>query len=485
MQGGIVETEQGTAQGFQDGRAWAWLGLPYAAPPVGENRFRAPQPALRWTGTRDASRAGPAAHQPAGLLMPRGALGSCLDEDCLFLNVWSPGVDGRRRPVMVWIHGGGFTSGSGALYQGGPLAVLGDIVVVTINYRIGVFGFVDFGTALGDDRAASNPGFRDVIAGLRWVQANIAGFGGNPDRVTVAGESAGSILVSLLLLADAARPLLHGAIMQSGTFTLVHGRARAKNLAADYLGRLGVDNLSALQALPAARLLDVQQAVALSLRGSTAAAPWFDGDLLPAARDAAAAKPTAPVPLLIGSNRDEIVLFQILARPEILRTRREPLLDLVDRDLPAPVAAQIRSSYPDNRAGTRQLGTDLNFGMPTIHFAARHAAQAPVWLYRFDYAHPLFRACHALELLFLWRFPGVVPALLRGGFLTGLRSGLSERMRSAWTTFVRTGAPGDDWPAHNAADRRTRLFDLQDRIVSDPDGGRRAIWAGADAEPGR
>ena len=487
MASGVVATGSGDIAGVRDGRAWCWRGIPYAAPPVGPLRFRPPQPADPWAGCRDGSRFGSAAPQRVGPFSGRARLGPSLGEDCLYLNIWSPAADGRRRPVLVWVHGGAFVGGSGALYGGAPLASLGDIVVVTINYRLGVFGFVNLGEATGDPRVGSNLGVRDVIAALGWVRANIAAFGGDPERVTLAGESAGSIIVSLLMLTDAAS-LFQAAILQSGAFNLIHSRETSRSIATAYLdhlpGRPGT--LEVLQALPAAALLEAQRIVAKGLVDTSAAAPWFDGTLLPDSHAEACARPLPPMPLLAGATRDEIVLFTIPPGSRILRTRRSALLELVDRDLKATAAARVRALYPDTPAGNRALGSDANFVMPTLHVAERHAAAgSPTWVYRFDYGHPLLRACHALDLFFLWPFPGLLGWAMRGGWLTGLRSGLSERMRAAWTTFVRTGTPGEDWPSFTLPTRSTRLFALQDRVVDDPTSVRRQAWAGVDLEPGQ
>ena len=486
MTEGVVETEQGPLRGGRDGRVWAWRGVPYARPPVGPLRFCRPEQPQSWGGVREALRFGSAAAQRMTWLGGgRQRLGPTLSEDCLYLNIWSPAADKRLRPVMVWVHGGAFVGGSGALYQGGPLAAGGDIVVVTINYRLGVFGFVNLADATGDDTLGRNLGLHDVVAALGWIERNIAGFGGDPERVTLAGESAGSIIVSLLMLTAAAGPLFQQAILQSGVFNLAQTRETSLTVAKAYLEHLG-PAAQDLRACPADALLDAEEAVARRFSNISPAAPWFDGDLLPASFAEAQARATPVMPVLAGANRDEIVLFRLMPGPKILRMTRPALVDVVRRDCPATVASRLERVYPDTAEGNRALGSDANFVMPTLHWAERHAAQgAPTWVYRFDYAHPLLRACHALELFFLWPFPGLFAAALRGGFLTGRRSGLSERMRAAWASFVRTGAPGEDWPAYRPPERLTRLFALQDRMVADPLRERREAWDGRDIEAGR
>lgn len=483
----VVETEAGPVAGVRDGRVWCWRGVPYAAAPTGARRFGPPEPPEPWAGVRDGSRFGPAAVQRVTALGGGRRLGPGTAEDCLTLNLWSPAPDGRRRPVLVWVHGGAFVGGSGALYRGEPLAAGGDIVVVTLNYRLGGLGFTDFGAVLDDPALGRNLGLQDVAAALGWVRRNVANFGGDPGRVTLAGESAGSILVATLMVTGAAT-LFDAAILQSGAFNLIHTAETARTIAQAWVDHLRPRPRTAadLRALPPQAFLDAEAAVARAVPGASPAAPWFDGVVLPGSLSEALAIPTRPMPLLAGATRDEIALFRVLPGPKILRTGRTEVLDVVRRDLPAPVAEAIMRAYPATREGERALGSDANFVMPTLHLAARHAAAgAPTWVYRFDFPHPWLGAYHALDLMFLWPFRGVVAALLRGGFLTGLRSGLSERMRAAWTSFVRTGAPGEDWPAYQLPERLTRLFALQDRVVADPMRARREAWDGRDIEGGR
>ncbi|MDX7954071.1 carboxylesterase family protein, partial [Lichenihabitans sp. Uapishka_5] len=210
-------------------------------------------------------------------------LGDGTGEDCLHLNIWSPAADARRRPVLVWVHGGAFTSGSGALYGGAPLAAGGDIVVVTVNYRLGGLGFVDFGSALGDPTVGRNLGLQDVMAALGWVRRNVAQFGGDPARVTLAGESAGSIMISALMATDAAT-LFDQAILQSGAFNLIHTAETGLTIARAWVEALRPrpQNLADLQALPAQAFVEAEAAVARAIPGASPAAPWFDGTVLPA-----------------------------------------------------------------------------------------------------------------------------------------------------------------------------------------------------------
>jgi len=484
----VVGTAAGRLAGRRRGAVTSWRGVPYAAPPVGPLRFRAPRPVERWGGTRPATRAAAAATQGRGLGQSARALGAGVGEDCLYLNVHAPGaalVDGRPRPVLVWLHGGAFTSGSGALYDGSRLAEEGDIVVVTVNYRLGVFGFVDFASVLEVD-VPSNLGLRDQLAALRWVQQEVAAFGGDPAQVTVAGESAGSISVALLLASAQSRGLFRAAVMQSGSLNLLHGdhtRVEVARHHARLLG-LGAHDGERLRQLPAAALAAAQQQVGRDTPGTLAASPVLDGDLVPgslAGAQRAAARPE--IPLLAGHNHDEVTLFQRLPG-DIMPTSRPALTARLRAVLGWDRAGELMALYPETRRGTVDLGTDLNFAMPTRHFAERHrAAGGDTWFYRFDARGPLLGATHAAELVLLWGWTGPTALVLRGRATTG-RTALGDRMRSHWTSFVRTGAPGPDWPAFTLPDRATRVFDpAGDRVALDPAGERRRAWAGQDVTP--
>lgn len=479
-----VTTTSGEVRGLRRGMVSAWLGVPYAAPPVGELRFREPQPHLAWSGVRSAEAYGPAAMQPKSLIAPAAKLGDGTSEDCLYLNVFSPGADDERRPVLVWIHGGAYTSGSGAMYDGAHLAALGDVVVVTVNYRLGVFGFVDLGSATGAD-VASNLGLRDQISALRWVRDNISAFGGDPDRVTVAGESAGSVSVSLLLAAPSAAGLFRAAIMESGSYSLIHGPEVSTEIAGRYVERLGVatGGGSALWELPAAELVEAQVAIDKASPGTVAAAPWFDADLVPGSLEEARVAQRPEVALLAGHNHDEVSLFQVLPS-DIMPTTRAKVAARLDVAVGPARTAQVLAAYPDTRVGNRALGTDFNFAMPTIHFADRHAvAGGTTYFYRFDAAVPLLGATHASELPYLWDWEGAAAYALRGR-PTRARRDLGLRMRQHWVAFVRDGRPGADWPVHDLTHRHTRIFDPRgDRTEADPERPRRLAWAGEDIMP--
>lgn len=486
--GPVVHTTAGAVEGVSRGAQHAWLGIPYAAPPVGRMRFRAPVGVPPWTGIRPARRFAGAANQSGRFGGGAGRrLGSSVGEDCLYLNVHTPfaaPADGRARPVLVWIHGGAYTSGSGALYDGGPLAELGDIVVVTVNYRLGVFGFVNLSAAVDAD-VPSNLGLRDQIAALSWVRANIAAFGGDPDRVTVAGESAGSVSVSLLTCAPAARGLFTAAIMQSGSYTLIHGPEVSVEIARSYARELGLGQGEGhrLWELPAEQLVAAQQAVDRAAYGTVPASPWFDGEVVPDSLEAAQAEVRPDLALLAGHTRDEVTLFSVLPG-EVMPTRRRDLELRLRAALGWEHAEAVLAEYPTTRRGTRDLGTDVNFAVPTLHFAERHsAAGGPAYYYRFDAGAPALGATHASELVYLWGWSGSNALILRG-LPTRARRALAVRMREHWVGFVRDGRPGPGWPAFELPERAVLVFDPKgDRVERDPSAARRVAWADRDVMP--
>ncbi len=312
-----VDTSLGQLCGVEEDGLRIFRGVPFAKPPVGDLRFRAPEPAEAWTGVRDASSFAPTAPQgerniqflPAGQPEERS-------EDCLYLNVFTPGTDDVRRPVLFWIHGGGFTggSGSGPMYNGAHLAKRGDVVVVTINYRLGALGFLDLGE---DGDGSANAGLLDQIAALGWVRENIARFGGDPGSVTLFGESAGGMSVGTLMGTPAAKGLFLRAIPQSGAAHNVQSRESAARTRKTLLGELGLDSPARLRDVPVGELIAAQMKTLMKARSSEnigmAFTPVLDGDVLPQRPlDAIRAGGAHGVDVLVGTNRDEWNLFRLM-----------------------------------------------------------------------------------------------------------------------------------------------------------------------------
>ncbi|MFM9035172.1 MAG: carboxylesterase/lipase family protein [Mycobacterium sp.] len=492
----VVDTTYGPVRGVDDGRTRAFKGIRYAAPPVGEHRFRSPRPPQPWTEPADVTSFRAACPQPPVPNFPIN-LGARQDEDCLVLNVWAPAAaSADPKPVLVWVHGGAYVLGSGSqpYYDGGMLAERGDVVVVTLNYRLGVFGFLD---VEGFD---SNVGLRDVLAALGWVRDNIAAFGGDPGRVTVFGESAGAGIITTLLAVPAARGLFAGAIAQSSPATSVYDRSRARRVTAEVLDFLGIrpGDEARLADVPVPTLIaatkKVFDEVPVRNPGTLAFVPIVDGDVLPdypvvSARNGR----THPVPLIIGTNRDEAALFRLMRSPLLPITPRA-ITSMFNQiageqpDLQLPTEEQLGSAYPGKKAKARGLSiaSDVGFRMPSVWFAEGHNAVAPVYLYRFDYATPVMKlllvgAAHATELPYVWGTLGAPQdmTLKLGGAKTA--KAVSKRIRTRWVNFAATakpaGLPGEpEWTPYQDADRACLIIDHHDRIVYDLDADIRAAW---------
>lgn len=493
----VVDTDVGPVRGLDDGQVQVWKGIRYAAPPVGDLRWRAPQPPEPWTEVADALTFGSVSPQPQSPI-PLGA-GIETSEDCLFLNVWSPSGagSGAGKPVMVWVHGGAYIFGAGSqpLYDGRALASRGDVVVVTLNYRMGAFGFLDLSGFAGPEPFDTNLGLRDVLRALEWVRANIAAFGGDPQQVTLFGESAGAGIITTLLTAPAAEGLFARAIAQSSPATSVYDSARAHTVAELVLDWLGVSAAEA-RTVPVEALVDastyVFDHVPNATPGTLAFAPTVDGDLVPdypvkLARDGK----SLPVPLLIGTNKDEAALFRWMKSPlmPIAPKTIRAMFDEIAAEQPGlqlPSEAEIGSAYSGIR--TRVLGLhvarDVGFRMPTVWFAEGHSTVAPVHLYRFDWTTPMLRllrlgAAHATELPYVWGnlVMGAKDITFKLG---GLKPGtaVSERMQRRWIDFAHGRPPGRDpqWPTYTTEERATLVIDRDDDVADDIDRGIRAAW---------
>ncbi|WP_433230418.1 carboxylesterase/lipase family protein [Actinomadura formosensis] len=484
----VVETSYGKVRGTTRDGVTAFLGIPYAAPPFGPNRFRAPRPPRPWDGVRPAVEYGPTAPKP-GYPKPFDALLPDPDipgEDCLNLNVWTPDPGGSGLPVMVWIHGGAFRNGSGAvpLYSGHAFARDG-VVCVTINYRLGVEGFANL------PGAPLNRGLLDQIAALEWVRDNIAGFGGDPGRVTVFGESAGGMSVTTLLSLDLG--LFRRAIAQSGAGGIAQDPDDAMLVTKEMAARLGVEpTAEAFAALDPAAIIPAQASVAAEVAmlpdpgrwGATTAAggmsltPVLDGELLTRRpEDAIAAGAGRDVDLLIGYTSEEFRLFLMPTGLAAQLTDEAVGVVAAGMGVPSGLPAAYRDRYPDMTAGELMatIITDSLFRVPANRAAAGHAASGGrTWMYEFGWRSPNhdLGACHALEL-------GFVFDNLSAG--TGGMAGpnppqaLADRMHRAWAGFAGTGDPG--WERFDPSTRAVRMFGEPDGgVAGDPRGGDRALW---------
>lgn len=504
----IVSTRQGRLEGERRRGVACFRGIPFARPPIESLRFQPPEPPEPWSGVRQARAFGCAAPQigPVNRVIRGiiGAAGSRQSQDCLYLNVWTPKPDGGRRPVLVWIHGGAFILGSGstALYSGSRLARRGDVVVVTINYRLGAFGFVGW-DGLGPD-AKHTPGnlaLRDQIAALAWVRENIGAFGGDPENVTVFGESAGAMSIGALLAIPAARGLFHKAILQSGAAHNISTPRKAAQVTRTFTDALGVEAASPedLRGLSVTRIMEAQARTSVRIGlddGMMAWQPCVDGDLMTELPLAAIDRgDAADVPMLIGTNRDEYKLFTFADRDR-----------LDDRQLVERVRRLVRRAGAEDeslverllgtygpRTGERDPGanqrwvalqSDRIFHYPANRLADAHSDHQPdTYAYLFEWSPPLLGralgACHGLELPFV--FGSVRAGLLRAGLVADRAAGpLCDLMQDAWIAFARTGRPEHDglpeWPAYERRRRQTMSLGGRRGVLKDPHEGAREFW---------
>lgn len=481
-------TRYGRLQGTVEKGVPVFRGVPYAAPPVGPRRFRPAVPPEPWTGVRDATVHGPIAPQNRSrLAIPMGDFDRPQGEDCLTLTIWTPAADDKRRPVLIFFHGGAFVSGAGSLdwYSGASLAAHGDIVVVGVNYRLGVLGFMH-----RPGVSETNLGLHDQARALDWVVDEITGFGGDPGAITIAGQSAGGLSVIAMLANPATRAKVRRGIIQSSPFgRTINSRESAAEVAAVVERHLGItDPEQWWQVTPAAILAAQLETMKHYARFADASSPFFpvgDRDTWGLDMGPAGLAGAAERDVMIGYTRDESAAFfakdprVLAAAPEEVEGRfrdffgaaaREAMAEYEKRARDAGPVAMLSEMVGDSSLAARSLG------------ACEHLAAIgkPAYVYRFDWAAPdnPFRACHCIELPFMfdslehWRAP-----MLEGGDPVEM-AGLAAAMRDAWIGFVRFGDPNHAglprWPKYDLSTRFTMLFDApQSRVAADPAGRKR------------
>ena len=491
----IVRTKQGTVRGTMAEGVATFKGIPYAAPPFGPNRFRPPQPAASWSGVRDALTYGPTVLKPPyfppfDVLIQEPAIPG---EENLNLNIWSPDLGQARLPVMVWIHGGAFANGSGAVptYDGSRFARDG-VVCVTVNYRLGADGFLYLGDGI------ANLGLLDQVAALEWIQENIAAFGGDPSNVTIAGESAGGMSVGTLLSMPRAEGLFRRAIAESGAGHHVSSPETARRIGTYLAEKLGVEpTREAIATVPFDRLIQAQIELGADvfmhpdpLRWGEVAGnrmpfePVIDGDILPA-RPIDRAGANTGVDVMVGTNAEEERLF-VVPNGVIDQITQEALAATIAAyGLPVEeTLSTYRATRPNANAGDLYVAvvTDWFFRIPAIRMAEARATDpsslSSTYMYEFAWRSPQFDgrlgSCHALEIPFVFDNldgKGDIPLLGNNP-----PQQLADTMHAAWVAFATTGKPG--WPRYDLDQRATMQFNITSHVVNDPGSAERVLWEG-------
>lgn len=513
----IVQTSNGPVRGLVDGGIQTFKGLRYGAPTGGANRFMPPRKPESWKDVQEAVAFGNSAPQgiipglDVGKKSPIAELmghteGEPSDEDCLFLNLWTPALnDGQKRPVMVWLHGGAFALGSGStpIYDGRPLSTQGDVVVITVNHRLDALGYTQLDKVLGPEYASSGMvGMLDIVAVLEWVRDNAAAFGGDPDNVTIFGESGGGWKVSVILAMPKANGLFHRAIIQSGPGLKMTPKSTGEMLATNLLEELNISSSDAIKLLevPTAELMAAAgRAAARPLPGKDSRigfsavgfAPVVDGIALPRDPfDPDAPEISADVPIMIGTTAQEASQF-LLHDPkfghyswEDIEERLEPSF----KEQAAPALALYRRRDP--AASPTDVLVDIltQSGMiaMSIKLAERKLDQnaAKVWFYRLAWGTPALdgklKATHALDLPLVFNTTEAVPKLVGPG---PDPQAVAMQMSMTWIAFAQNGDPNNptipNWPSYTIEDRDVMFFDVNSHVISDPDEDTRLFWSGS------
>lgn len=496
----VATTEYGKVSGFTEDGVKVFKGIRYGAD-TASTRFQAPSEPEAWQDIQEASAYGNSCPQ-----IPTGSGGGlftswqpdpvpALSEDCLFLNVWTPELrDGAKRPVMVWFHGGGFSSGNGSsnAYDGVRLASRGDVVVVSVNHRLNYFGYMHLGEYGEQFADSGNAGILDLVESLEWVRDNIEEFGGDPDNVLIFGESGGGAKVSVLMAMDAAEGLFHRAVIQSGPALSIAEKEAAAEATAAVVEKLGLteETIDRILTMPSSEIEEAAREVARSTSLSPGARPVLDGKNFKRHPFADGAPPqTANVPLLIGTTRTENSLLIGARDPSTFDLTWETVADALESRIPGVDAATIvegyRALHPDMSASELYFTatTDAGFLNNSVELADQKAMQdsAPTYMYLLNWDTPVdggkWLSPHALEIGMV--FDNVAKSESMSG-VGPEQQKIAGMMSKAWLAFARSGNPNHDgipeWPEYNTGARPTMVFDVDPAVIADPHGEQRKLF---------
>jgi para-nitrobenzyl esterase len=489
-----VETAYGRVRGTDTAGIKVFKGVPYGASTGGKNRFMPPTAPAKWTGVRDAVAYGPSAPQRepgagrnASPLAVAAAGLPTESEDCLVLNVWTPALgDGRKRPVMFWCHGGGFTTGSGSspVTEGANLARRGDVVVVTINHRLNVLGFTALDDAGGSEFAGSgDAGMLDIVFALEWVRDNIARFGGDSGNVMVFGQSGGGRKVATLLAMPSAKGLFHRAVIESGATLKLVEREQGARVAHELMSTLGIAKGQArdLQNVPLDKMMGAYFQVVRRMnvdQMTQGFSPLVDGKFIPQHPfHPVASSVSADVPLMLGSTRTELTSS---APPADFALSDADMRSRIRTLLGAHADAAIQVYQKANPGASPSdlyflIASDHRYSGPVMKIAERRAAlgKGPVYLYYFRWETPAdggrLKSPHTIEIPFAFDNVKAATRLTGGG---PEAMALADKVSDAWIAFARTGNPNTPklprWSPYNATDRPTMVIDNESKLVNDP-----------------
>jgi len=494
----VATTRHGKVRGAENGGIKVFKGVPYGAS-TEHARFRPPAPPAPWTGVRDALTFGPMSPQvrgPLGSLFTSWTFDKDMSEDCLALNVWTPALrDGRKRPVMVWLHGGDFSSLSGSrnVFDGTRLCQKGDVVVVTVNHRLNIFGYLHLDHLATGYAGSGNAGMLDIVAALKWVRDNIAAFGGDPGNVTIFGQSGGGAKVTTLMAMPAAKGLFHKAIVQSGSYYLDAMKSEeGTKFATALLTALDLTAKDAgqLATMPLDRLLaGMDKAVKGPVKPNYR--PVVDGTVLPAGPFAPGAPAlSAGIPMIVGTTATEMTLLTGARDPSTFALDDASLRQRLGAWFAAGDIDKVLATFKASRPGAS--ASDLFFAIATDKAmregawrqAERKAAQhgAPVWLYELDWRTPVdggkWGSPHSLDLALVFDNTALSASMVGAG---PEAQTLADQMSAAWLAFARTGDPNTKaiphWPAYGTKDRAAMVFDVTPKVVKDFRGDERVLLA--------